>query len=92
MILLISSGLRLPAEALHHRAVALRLRVAGRAVRIHLYARGRIRRPVRVILILHVGLPGDVRCRRQRRLAAGRRVHAVHAVAVDLISAAVVRR
>lgn len=92
MILLIPGGLRLPAEGLHHRAVALRLRVAGRAVRVHLHARGRIRRPVRVILILHVGLPGDVRRRREGRLAAGGRVRAVHAVAVDLIDAAAVRR
>lgn len=82
--LLISGGLRLPTESLHHGAVALRLRVACRIVRVYLHIRGRIRGPVRVILVLHVGLAGDVRRRRQGRLAAGR-VRAVHAVAVDLV-------
>lgn len=84
MTLLISGGLRLPTESLHHGAVALWLRVACRIVRVYLHIRGRIRGPVRVILVLHVGLAGDVRRRRQGRLAAGR-VRAVHAVAVDLV-------
>lgn len=73
----------MPAEALHHGTVALRLRVPRRIVRIDLHAGGRIRGPVRVILALHVGLAGDVRRRRQGRLTAGR-VRAVHAVAVNL--------
>lgn len=82
----------MPAKALHHGAVTLRLRVACRVVRIDLHARGRIRGPVRVILVLHVGLARDVRRRRQGRLAT-RRVRAVHAVAVDLASGrAAVRR
>lgn len=83
MTLLIAGGLRLPAVALDHGTIALRLRVARRIVRIDLHVGSRIRRPVRVILALHVGLAGDVRRRRQGRLAAGR-VRAVHAVAVDL--------
>lgn len=83
MTLLIRGGLRLPAKALHHGTVALRLRVARRAVRrIYLHARGGIRGRS-VILALHVGLAGDVRRRRQGRLTTGR-VGAVHAVAVDL--------
>lgn len=94
MTLLIAGGLRLPAEALHHGTVALWLRVTRRIVRKDLHARTGIRGPcVRVVLILHVGLAGDVRRRRQGRLAAGR-VRAVHAVAVDLASCrrAAVRR
>lgn len=89
MTLLICGGLRLPAKALHYGTVALRLRVARRAVRrIYLHVRRGIRgRPV--ILALHVGLAGDVRCRRQRRLTTGRRVRTVHAVAVDLTRIAV---
>lgn len=88
MTLLICSGLRLSAEALYNGAVALRLRVAGRAVRrIYLHARGGIRRRS-VILALHVRLAGDVRRRRQGRLTTGR-VRAVHAVAVDLARIAV---
>lgn len=39
---------------------------------------------MRVILVLHVGLSGNVRRRRQGRLITGRRVRAVHAVAVNL--------
>lgn len=89
---LLIPGLRLPAEALHYGAVALRLRVTRCIVRIDLHTRSRIRRSVGVILILHVGLAGDVRCRRQGCLTAGRRVHAVHAVAVDLASGCVAVR
>lgn len=89
MTLLIRGGLRLPAKALHHGTVALRLRVARRAVRrIYLHARGGIRGRS-VILALHVGLAGDVRRRRQGRLTTGRRIGAVHAVAVDLTRIAV---
>jgi len=84
VVLLISGRLRLPTKALYHSTVALRLRVARRAVRIDLHTRRRIRRSVRIILTLHIGLPSDVGRRRQRCLITGRRVRAVHAVAVDL--------
>lgn len=56
--------------------------------RIYLHARGGIRGRS-VILTLHVRLAGDVRRRRQGRLTTGRRVCAVHAVAVDLTRIAV---